>query len=147
MAIVSYLPAIVVSALTLATTAPAAATGGAGPYAVSRACARDAARTSACQLVSDYFRAINSDRYPQACAMLGERLLSESGGPECPRFLAFAGRQHFAILTAQRPVAGRVHVIVALELRELDHFRVLDWMAVIGLEGDTLKILDTRRLT
>ena len=79
--------------------------------------------------------------------MLGTRLLSESGGPECPRFLAFAGRQHFAILTAHRPVAGRVDVIVALDLRELDHFRLLDWLVVIGFEGGTLKILETTRVS
>jgi len=79
--------------------------------------------------------------------MLGVRLLSESGGADCPGFLAFAGRQHFVILTAQRPAAGRVHLIIALELRELDHFRVLDWLAVIGFEGGTLKILETSRLT
>src|SRR5262249_42336227 len=113
-----YLLAIAVAALSFVTTAPALAASGSAPFAGSRTCEEDAERVSACELVSEYFRAINSERYTQACAMLGARLLFESGGPECPRFLAFAGRQHFAILTAHPPVAGRVDVIVALDLRE-----------------------------
>jgi len=142
-----YMFAVAVAALAFFTTAGALAAGGSAPLGGSQTCEEGAERASACELVRDYFRAINTERYQHACAMLGDRLLFESGGPECPRFLAFAGRQHFVILTAERPVAGRVDVIVALELRELDHFRVLEWRAVIGFEGGALKIFDTSRLS
>lgn len=78
--------------------------------------------------------------------MLGTRLRFETGGPNCRRVIASAGQQHFAILAA-RPLAGRVNVIVALDLPELDHVRVLHWLAAVGLEGGLLKILDTSRVT
>lgn len=121
----------------------AGAVGGAGPYTVSPACTRDGARTSACNLVISYFRAINDGRYRTACSMLGARLRLETGGRDCPRCLAFAGRQRFGIVNA-RLVVGGVGVVVALDLPELDHVRVLHWLAVVGRENARLKLLETR---
>ena len=74
--------------------------------------------------------------------MLGARLCLETGGRDCPRFLAFAGRQRFGILNARHIVSG-VGVVVALDLPELDHVRVLHWLAVIGRENGRLKLLET----
>ncbi len=124
-------------------SSPAGALGGAGPYTVSPTCTRDTARTSACNLVISYFRAINTGRYRTACSMLGAQLRLETGGRDCPRLLASAGRQRFGILNA-RHIVGGVGVIVALDLPELDHVRVLHWLTVIGRETGRLKLLDTR---
>jgi hypothetical protein len=121
------------------------AAGESGPYRTSRACARDAVRRSGCHLVIFYFRAINAGRYGHACALLGEKLRLETGGTDCPRVLAFAGQQRFGILDAWRSGA-EVGVVVALDLPELDHVRVLHWLALVGVEGGTLKILETRRI-
>jgi hypothetical protein len=118
----------------------------AGPYTVSRTCTRDTALISACDFVVSYFRAINAGRYRTACGMLGARLRLETGGRDCPRVLAFAGRQRFGILNA-RHIVGRVGGVVALDLPELDHVRVLPWLALIGREHGSLKLLETRLIT
>ena len=143
--IAAHALALTASVLACAGTAPAELAAGSGPYTVSRACARDAASTTACDLVIAYFQAINRSRYRTACAMLGKQLRFETGGPGCPHILASGGRQRFAIVGARR-IATRVAPIVALDLPEFDHVRVLHWLAVVGLEGGRLKILETRRV-
>ena len=51
------------------TASPAAAARPATGLAPT--CLRDAARTSACTLVYDYFAALNSGDYEKACSLLG----------------------------------------------------------------------------
>lgn len=106
------------------------------------AVSRDAAR----RLVRSFFQAVNSRAFVRACSLLGEDLRNETGGSDCPRFLAFGAPEPrgFRILGA-RAAASRVAVYVILDFPELDHVRRLRWVAYVGLEGGRPKILETRR--
>jgi hypothetical protein len=106
-------------------------------------CSRGHAVASACQLITSYFGALNRGDEARACSLLGASLLLETGGPSCPSVLAMSRGAPFRIIGA-RSVRTTVLVRVKVGLRELDHWRMLDWVTVVGLEGSHLKILDTR---
>jgi hypothetical protein len=108
------------------------------------ACMLDAARTSACTLIVDYFGALNAGRDRKACSLLGERLRLETGGSSCPRVLAMSRGTPFEIVGA-RTVRSGVQVLVRVGLHELDHWRMLAWFASVGREAGRLRILDTQR--
>lgn len=103
---------------------------------------RDAAR----RMVRSFFVDVNSGRFAAACSVLGEELLNETGGADCPRFLAVGASQprRFVILGTRR-VRSLVAVDVILDHPELDHVRRLRWIASVGFEAGELKILETRR--
>ncbi len=107
-------------------------------------CLHDAARMSACQLISSYFAALNAGRTQEACSLLGHQLRQETGGANCPSILALSRGTPFQIAGA-RGVPSRVVVLVKVGLHELDHFRMLGWAAFVGREAGQLRILDTRR--
>jgi hypothetical protein len=52
----------------------------------------------------------------------------------------------FAIVDARTTPSG-VQVLLTVGLHELDHWRMLDWIALIGPEAGHLRILDTQRST
>jgi hypothetical protein len=106
-------------------------------------CLGDKARRSACHLIVDYFAALNAGRDRTACALLGERLQSETGGSNCPYELSMSRGTPFRIVGARTTSSG-VEVLVNVGLHELDHWRMLTWAASIGQEAGNLRILDTR---
>jgi hypothetical protein len=107
-------------------------------------CLGERARASACRLVSDYFAALNAGHTRAACALLGERLRLESGGPSCSDQLAWSVGTPFKIEGA-RPAPKGVEVLVSVGFRELDHWRMLAWLASVGRQSGKLRILDTWR--
>jgi hypothetical protein len=100
---------------------------------------------SACRLIVDYFSALNAGRDRKACSLLGVTLRLETGGPSCPKMLALTGRTRFEIVGARTAQTG-VDVLVNVGIRELDHVRMLGWIAVVGREAGRLRILDTERV-
>jgi hypothetical protein len=107
-------------------------------------CLRSPARTSACHLVDRYFAAVSAGRVREACSLLGKSLWLESGGARCPRVLATWRGTPTRIVRA-RSAASAVDVFVYVGFRELDHTRMLGWIASVGHEDGRLRILDTRR--
>jgi hypothetical protein len=99
----------------------------------------------ACQLIASYFEALNRGDEVRACSVLGVRLLFETGGSSCPSVLALSQGTPFKIIGA-RSLRTTVLVRVKVGLHELDHWRMLSWIAVVGRESGTLKILDTKRV-
>jgi hypothetical protein len=115
------------------------------PTTVSSDCSRGRRQSSACRVVSEFFRAMNSQRYTDACALLGERLRSETHGMPCRRFLALGMPEAMPWGILEAHSAGRgVSVLVALGVSELDHVRMLRHRAFVAPEGRTLRILTTR---
>jgi hypothetical protein len=117
------------------------------PVAYSYACRADLARASACGIVRDFFRSLNSHRYAAACSLLGSRLRDETGGRECARFLAgaVAYPHPWGILGARTTRAG-VDTLVTLGQSELGHERMRLWRASVGLERGAARIVATRLL-
>ena len=138
---------LVALAASLVVAAPAIASpvGGARPGSkLAPACLRTAGRTSACQLIADYFGALKVGRSRKACSLLGEKLRLETGGPNCPNVLSMSRGTPFEI-TGVRAAPPGVAVLVRVGLHELDHFRMLSWAAYVGREAGHLRILDTQR--
>ena len=136
--------AVSIAVLVAALSATALAAQNTPSVKLARSCTRDPARTAACQLIVEFFEAANRGRYGRACSLLGERLLRETGGPNCPKWLAYAGKRRFQVMRARTASAG-VEVLVQVELPELDHSRMLGWWALVSPEAGRLKIIETRR--
>jgi hypothetical protein len=132
------------AALTAAASLTASHPAGASMTHRATPCPHGRAVVSACQLIASYFDALNRGNEARACSLLGARLLLETGGSSCPSVLAMSRGTPFRIIGA-RSVRTTVLVRVKVGLHELDHWRMLDWVAVVGLEGSDLKILDTKR--
>jgi hypothetical protein len=109
---------------------------------IAPTCMRDATRWSACQLVNSFFDALNAGRPHQACSLLGVKLRGGAGGASCPEVLAMSQGTPFEIIDARTSQSG-VEVRVDVGLRELDHWRILQWNALVGREAGQLKLLDT----
>jgi hypothetical protein len=142
----SHLLAALGAALVVAISASASPAAGRPAGRLASACLHNAARAAACGLILDYFGALNAGRGRKACSLLGERLQLESGGPSCPTVLAMSRGTPFAIVDARTTPSG-VQVLLTVGLHELDHWRMLDWIALIGPEAGHLRILDTQRST
>ena len=132
------------ASLVVAVSVTASPAGGARPASkLAPTCLRTEGRTSACQLIADYFGAVNAGRSRKACLLLGQQLRIETGGPNCPNVLAMSRGTPFEIVGA-RAVPPGVAVLVKVGLHELDHYRMLSWVAFVGREGGQLRILDTQ---
>ena len=119
---------------------------GAGRKPASRlapTCLSNAGRTSACQLIVSYFGELNAGHFRKACSLLGQQLRDETGGLNCPSVLSMSRGTPFEIVRA-RTVPSGVAVLVKVGLQEIDHFRMLSWNTIVGLEGGQLRILDTK---
>jgi hypothetical protein len=134
----------VVAGLIAAVSATTASATLRTPAQLPPSCMRDSVRAAACQLIVEFFGAVNGGRYARACSLLGERLLRETGGSNCPKWLASSGQTRFQVLRARTAPVG-VQVLVKVELPELDHVRMLNWGALVGPEDGWLRILETRR--
>jgi hypothetical protein len=140
-------PALVIGVAALAAAASLGASRPAAAQAhLTSRCSGGLAVASACQLIARYFDVLNRGNAAAACSLLGSRLLSETGGSSCPSVLAPYRGTPFEIINA-RTDRTTVLVRVRVGLHELDHWRLLNWTAVVGTESGTLKILDTRRVT
>jgi hypothetical protein len=140
---------VVVAALVAVGSTAAASTAKQAPRAkLAASCqsdrARSDARIEACELIVEFFRAVNGGRYGHACSLLGEQLQLETGGSHCPDWLAFSVPRRFQILRA-RPALAEVEVFVRVGLPELGHVRLLSWWALVGHEAGRLRILATSR--
>jgi hypothetical protein len=132
------------ASLVVAASVTAMPAGGATPASrLAPSCLSNAGRTSACQLIVSYFSALNAGRSKKACSLLGSYLWLETGGPNCPYELAMARGTPFAIVGARTTPSG-VTVFVKVGIHELDHYRMLNWIAIVGGETGQLRILDTR---
>jgi hypothetical protein len=132
------------AALVVAASVTAAPGGSATPASrLAPTCLSDAGRTSACRLIVNYFSALNAGHSRKACSLLGQQLRIETGGPNCPSVLSMSRGTPFEIVGA-RTVPTGVAVLVKAGIHELDHFRMLSWIASVGREGGQLRILDTQ---
>lgn len=138
-ALVIAVAALAAAACLATSPAAVAQTQAAGP------CSRGRAVASACQLITRFFDALNRGNQARACSLLGATLLFETGGPRCPRVLSLYQGTPFKIIGV-RTVRTTVLIRVELGLHELDHWRVLNWTAIVGTENGTLKICDTKRV-
>jgi len=100
-------------------------------------------RTSACQLVVDFFGAVNAGHTRKACSLIGRTLWLEAGGRICPQVLSMSRGTPFELLDTQDRPKG-VAILLKVGLRELDHYRMLSWTALVGREDGKLRILETR---
>jgi hypothetical protein len=117
-----------------------------GATPVTVPCRSSEAGLAACRVVDRFFGDASRGRFAASCALLGARLRFESGGPSCPRKLAsayFVGSRTWAVLGVRRSEAN-VGVVVRMELPELDRARRLLWLATVGLENGSRRILATR---
>jgi hypothetical protein len=133
--------AALLAAASLAASPAAARSGQAVPPS---ACLRSPRLALACELVNSFFDALNRGKVQRACSLLGSALRFETGGRRCPDVLAMSRGTPFRII-GDRTAGTSLLVFVRVGLHELDHWRMLDWVAVIGPEGGNLKILDTKR--
>jgi hypothetical protein len=142
------LPALLIALAALAAAASLTAfPSAASAHAHSaNTCSSARAVASACRLITRFFDALNSGDEATACAFLGVRLLVETGGANCPNVLTPNQGTPFKIISARTDQAA-VLVRVQVGVHELDHWRMLNWTALVGAESGTLKILDTRRVT
>ncbi len=102
---------------------------------------------SARRTVIAYFHALEAGRFQQACWLLGNELLAESGGRRCPEFLrnGMPDPLRWRIL-GSRPLRRGVGIVVRLGQNELDHVRMRTWLAVVRLEWRSLRIVETQLL-
>lgn len=135
----------VVALLAAATLAASPAAARPEQAVLPSACVRSPRLTSACELVNGFFDALNRGKVQRACSLLGSALRFETGGRRCPDVLAMSRGTPFRII-GDRTAGTSVQVFVRVGLHELDHWRMLDWVAVVGPEGGNLKILDTKRV-
>lgn len=141
---VSRTVAIVAAAVVLA--APAIASPSSGPMRGSKLapmCFVSGPRASACQLIVDFFGAVNAGHTHKACSLLGRALWLEAGGRICPQVLSMSRGTPFELLDTQDRPEG-VAILLKVGLRELDHYRMLSWTALVGREAGKLRILETR---
>jgi hypothetical protein len=96
-------------------------------------------------VITSFFEAVNRGDAVKACSLLGARLLLETGASSCPSTVALSRGTPFNIIGA-RSLPTTVLVYVKVGLPELDHWRMLSWIAVVGRESGTLKILETKRV-
>jgi len=103
--------------------------------------------SSARSTVTAYFHALEQRRFQKACWLLGNELLAESGGANCPRFLRFGMPDPLVWhILGSRPKARSVGIVVRLGQNELDHVRMRTWLAVVRVEGGVPRIVATRLL-
>ena len=121
----------------------ASANSGRPALQLAPTCLSNAGRTSACQLIVSYFEAINEGHFRKACALLGQKLRSETGGSNCPSVLSMSKGTPFEIVRARTLPSG-VAVSLRVGLHEIDHYRMLSWIASVGRESGQLRILDTK---
>jgi hypothetical protein len=113
------------------------------PVSYSAACRADSERREACNLVSNFFRSVNSGRFGTACTLLGTQLRTETAGPGCPALIKAGSGPHPWGIRGARATASGVQVRVVLGQSELGHERMRVWIASVGIEGTSLKILET----
>ncbi len=77
--------------------------------------------------------------------MLGRTLRGRTGGARCASILATNRGTPFTIVGAHAMPSGTV-VTAKVGMHELDHYRMLTWRVLVGLEAGALKILDTRQI-
>src|SRR5262249_54888187 len=86
--------------------APASSGSGHATSRLATTCLRTADRVSACQLVVDYFGALNAGRFEDACSLLGPALRRETGGADCASVLAPTKGTPFEVIAARRSHPG-----------------------------------------
>jgi hypothetical protein len=114
------------------------------PTSMTEACANDTRSRSACHVVGDFFRALNTSRYRVACSLLGARLRADTHGLSCPRFLEAGTPQAvpWGILGARTSGPFAV-LLVEVGQSELGRYRMRRHRAFVGLERGALKIVRT----
>jgi hypothetical protein len=136
-------------ALTVWTAAAGNTAGARTPRATHASpgpCRAGPMQASACSVLRHFFAAIRERRDAEACNLLGLRLLSNTGGANCPRLLSNGLSTHGFAILGVRPTPDGEGVLTKLDVHELDHWRPLHWLAIVGPEDGTMKILDTRRV-
>ena len=115
------------------------------PVASSRSCSAGAPQRASCQVVTEFFHAMNSRRFGKACMLLGEQLRSDTHGLSCTRFLALGMPEAmpWGILEAHETGRG-VSLLVTLGISELDRVRMLHHRAYVAPENGRLRIVATR---
>lgn len=109
-------------------------------------CASSPQSSAACRVVDRFFEHASNRRYAASCALLGARLLYESGGASCASAMSwayFAGAHNWKLMAA-RPTELSVGVLVRLGLPELGRIRSRTWLATIASEQGAPKIVSTR---
>ena len=116
-------------------------------HAFGKEPARTVSPASARVLVVEYFQAVEAHRFRRACSLLGAALRAETGGAGCPSYLrrGLTGPLSWRVFGSQSAREG-VGVRVRLGQNELDHVRMRTWLAIVRLEGGSLKIVETRLL-
>lgn len=99
-------------------------------------------------LVVRYFHALESNRFREACSLLGSSLRLESGGTACPSFLkrGMPDPLRWRIFDS-RQLAYGIGVRLELGQNELDHVRMRTWLAIVRLETGGPRIVETRLVT
>jgi hypothetical protein len=134
---------VAVAALAVTTSLVASPPDATARTQPATACVAGEAVASACRLIESFFDALNRGNEVRACSLLGARLRFETGGASCPRVLGLSQGTPFEVIRA-RAAAAMVLVRVRVGRHELGHWRMLDWIVVVGPERGSLKLLDTK---
>jgi hypothetical protein len=119
------------------------------PAQVSPACTTSQQSAQACHTVIRFFQLVGERHFAAACALLGARLRSETGGgAACPRGLSYAYFREQApwAIVGVRRTGATPGVLVRLPMPELDHYLQRTWLAVVGVEHGRSCIVSTRLL-